>query len=276
MPIEFPCPQCNKLLRVPDAAVGRQAQCPGCSTVSTVPAASVRSPVPAAPRQPPQAPPPPPPVPQPGYGSAPQSNPFAPPPPQGGAQAWGAPQQGQQLPDITNPYAAPTSFGPAANTWARPRPRLASLGQRFGGAVVDGVIGMLLAVPLIVLLFIAVVSMDNRREPNISAVAAILMLLLSLGLLALGVTQIILLSTSGQTIGKKVAGTRIVLKESGQTAGFVHAFLLRSFVFGLIGSAVGLIPFAGIVFNLVDICMIFGEERRCLHDLLAQTIVVEA
>jgi hypothetical protein len=38
MPIEFRCPQCQKLLRVGDDAAGKQAKCPGCGDPVTVPA----------------------------------------------------------------------------------------------------------------------------------------------------------------------------------------------------------------------------------------------
>lgn len=51
----------------------------------------------------------------------------------------------------------------------------------------------------------------------------------------------------------------------------VHAFVLRSFVNGLIGA----IPCIGSIYALVDIVFIFREDRRCLHDLLASTVVVD-
>jgi uncharacterized RDD family membrane protein YckC len=34
------------------------------------------------------------------------------------------------------------------------------------------------------------------------------------------------------------------------------------------------IPVIGPLFGLVNVLFIFGEERRCLHDLAANTIVV--
>ncbi len=37
MPIEFRCPVCRKLLRVPEDTAGRQAQCPVCAHVITIP-----------------------------------------------------------------------------------------------------------------------------------------------------------------------------------------------------------------------------------------------
>ncbi|HUG69210.1 MAG TPA: hypothetical protein VMM76_15775 [Pirellulaceae bacterium] len=38
MPIEFRCPQCQKLLRVPDESAGAKARCPQCSAIVDVPA----------------------------------------------------------------------------------------------------------------------------------------------------------------------------------------------------------------------------------------------
>lgn len=46
MTIEFQCPGCEKLLRVPDESAGKQAQCPECGTVSQIPGLE-----PAAPAQ---------------------------------------------------------------------------------------------------------------------------------------------------------------------------------------------------------------------------------
>jgi hypothetical protein len=37
MPIEFPCPQCNQLLRTPDGTGGRKAKCPQCASLVDIP-----------------------------------------------------------------------------------------------------------------------------------------------------------------------------------------------------------------------------------------------
>jgi hypothetical protein len=37
---------------------------------------------------------------------------------------------------------------------------------------------------------------------------------------------------------------------------------------------IGMIPYVGWIFSLADPLFIFGESRRCLHDMLADTIVV--
>lgn len=40
MPIEFPCDQCQQILRTPDGTAGKRARCPACGQVQTVPAKS--------------------------------------------------------------------------------------------------------------------------------------------------------------------------------------------------------------------------------------------
>ena len=77
---------------------------------------------------------------------------------------------------------------------------------------------------------------------------------------------------SGQTIGKKLLKIRIVREPGHAAAGFVHAWLLRNFVTGFIRA----VPWSGFVFTLVDVCFIFRDDRRCLHDLIAGTKVVQA
>lgn len=56
-----------------------------------------------------------------------------------------------------------------------------------------------------------------------------------------------------------------------QHAGFVKAVLLRAFVNGLIGA----IPFVGFIYGIVDILSIFRSDRRCYHDQLAGTQVIQ-
>jgi uncharacterized RDD family membrane protein YckC len=90
--------------------------------------------------------------------------------------------------------------------------------------------------------------------------------------LALLVVQVVMLSTRGQTIGKRLLGIRIVRFADGSKAGFVHGWLLRNFVTGIISA----IPWLGLIFFFVDIGFIFRDDRRCLHDLIADTKVVKA
>jgi len=86
--------------------------------------------------------------------------------------------------------------------------------------------------------------------------------------LGLAVAQLALLARRGQTVGKILLGLRIVRKDTGQKGGFLVNVLARTVLNGLLAM--------NPIYLLVDACMIFRADRRCLHDLLAGTIVIEA
>jgi uncharacterized RDD family membrane protein YckC len=85
-------------------------------------------------------------------------------------------------------------------------------------------------------------------------------------LLGLVVFQTYLLSTYGQTVGKRVMGLKIVTVYGERNGGFVTNVLKRV----MLNALLCLVP----LYALVDICFIFREDGRCLHDLLAGTKVV--
>ncbi|MBI3331390.1 RDD family protein [Candidatus Peregrinibacteria bacterium] len=85
---------------------------------------------------------------------------------------------------------------------------------------------------------------------------------------ALFIYQMFLLTRDGQTIGKKAMNIKIVLHTTGKNGGFLSNVLLRVFVNGILS----IIPF----YALIDALLIFREDRRCIHDLLAGTSVVKA
>ena len=92
-----------------------------------------------------------------------------------------------------------------------------------------------------------------------------------LGGLALLATQIYLLATRSQTIGKYFLKTQIVDFNTGVRADFVQCFLLRTLLNGIIGA----VTCIGAIYGIVDICFIFREDKRCIHDLLAKTCVID-
>jgi uncharacterized RDD family membrane protein YckC len=94
---------------------------------------------------------------------------------------------------------------------------------------------------------------------------AISMLLGTLGTLAVLGYQIYL-AQYGQSIGKRMRHIRVV-RTDGSPASMARILLLRNFIPAIIGSFCGL-------FGIIDALTIFGEERRCIHDLLADTKVV--
>jgi uncharacterized RDD family membrane protein YckC len=92
------------------------------------------------------------------------------------------------------------------------------------------------------------------------------------GGLILSMIQITLLARRGQTIGKMLIGIRVVRDSDESNPGFWHACVLRVFIPWLVCG----VKFIGPCFALVDLLSLFGPDRRCLHDLIADTKVVEA
>lgn len=169
-----------------------------------------------------------------------------------------------------NPYtapAAPLSVEPDASEVV-----LADRGTRFVAQLLDGLI---LAIPAALIIVGAALALPmltrSLPEPGWTflAVTAVLQYALILGVyLAINGW---LLSTRGQTVGKKVCGIKIVRRD-GSLPTLAESFWRRYALF----QAVGQIPLLGPVFNIVDVCFIFRENRRCLHDDIAGTIVVKA
>lgn len=143
----------------------------------------------------------------------------------------------------------------------------ADLGKRFLGSLADGLAAMVFVGPGAALL----VAADEGGGGDDSPLAITGLVLLGVGVLALLGLQLYLLGTRSQSIGKYMVKTQIHDYESGGPAGFVKCFLLRGIVSGLIGA----VPCIGHIYNLADICFIFGEEHRCLHDRIAGTYVVD-
>lgn len=142
-------------------------------------------------------------------------------------------------------------------------PNLAGRGTRLGAKLLDTLILFICLIPGLVALGVA------NKNDTITAIGTILLILAVLGLTA---TQWYLLGTRGQTIGKKIVGIKIVNFADNQNPGFVKACLVRTIVIGMIAA----VPYLGFLFSITDICFIFRDDKRCIHDLMAETKVVNA
>ena len=80
-----------------------------------------------------------------------------------------------------------------------------------------------------------------------------------------------LLFNRGQTIGKVIMSTKIV-DLSGNTPNLGKLLVLRYLVPGIVTQ----IPIIGGLASLANALFIFGKERRCLHDYIAGTRVIDA
>lgn len=91
-----------------------------------------------------------------------------------------------------------------------------------------------------------------------------------IALLAWAVVMAWLVATRSQSIGKCVVGIKVV-RTDGSPASFARIFLLRNVVSFL----PTFLPYVGWLYLLViDPVLIYQESRRCIHDLIADTIVI--
>jgi len=91
----------------------------------------------------------------------------------------------------------------------------------------------------------------------------------AMGLICWCVITVWLVSANGQSIGKRMTRIKVV-RTDGSPATFARIFLLRN----LVNSLPLVIPTLGFVYQLIDPLLIFQDSRRCIHDMIADTVVV--
>lgn len=175
---------------------------------------------------------------------------------------------------ITSPLtASPSLAPPAAIVTIDTGPELASRFIRLAARVIDTIllVGMMLAGMFAGALLYPV---DDENELTGAVLQDSRSSVASAGLLALTVVfvlNVILLSVRGQSVGKWLLRIRIVRDSDNERVGFLRGFLLRDGVTLLIKLA----PFVGTIYVWIDSLFIFNAERRCLHDFIAGTRVVQ-
>jgi uncharacterized RDD family membrane protein YckC len=87
------------------------------------------------------------------------------------------------------------------------------------------------------------------------------------GVIAWGWLTILFVSRNGQSIAKKMLGIKVV-RSDGSPASLGRIFWLRN----VVNTVLAFVPFYGVV----DALLIFGEARQCVHDKIADTIVIKA
>jgi uncharacterized RDD family membrane protein YckC len=184
------------------------------------------------------------------------------PPPSGGYPQYSQQQGGYgQYQQAPNPYQSGPS-GPRAN-----------FGQRLLAYLLDTLI---LVVPILILI-VLLGGFDsenvNRRTGEFTdgplANGAFGITLLGLALSIAYFTSFEG-SNSGQTIGKKALGIRVISQETGGPIGYGRALLRNA-----VRSLPGLIRVIGFLWTLLDhLWMLWDRENQALHDKAARTLVV--
>jgi uncharacterized RDD family membrane protein YckC len=164
---------------------------------------------------------------------------------------------------MDNPYAAPEAelIGEPEPTG----PALADRGSRFVAAFLDGIIGGVIGIPVIVALGEWDYMVKGQLPPfGIVLTGGVI------GVLGFLLIHGYFLKTNGQTVGKKAQGIRSAnlddtVPQFGRLIGLRYLPLW----------IVPFIPVVGIFLPTLDILFIFRSDRRCIHDLLAGTKVVK-
>jgi len=138
--------------------------------------------------------------------------------------------------------------------------KLAGRFLRLFAVIIDGLIGCTLMLPLFWYLHFRH-DVTPRMQSAIVGAAVFA---------TFAVINYRLLEKRGQTVGKWFVGVAIVGLD-GSNKGVVHLLIYRYALEMLFGW----VPFVGWIFGLADPLAIFGRERRCLHDLIAGTKVIE-
>ncbi|TDD60491.1 RDD family protein [Actinomadura rubrisoli] len=216
---------------------------------------------------------------QPGYGQPQQQPGYGQPPAQPG---YGQPQQQQPgygqppaQPGYGQPPAAQPGYGqpPAPPAGGQPGyqevhhhhygagGQLAEWGSRAGATIIDGLI---IGAPVGVLYFIALLLMGSGNGG--AAFIGILFFLVALAIgIGGGIWLIYQEGTTGQTIGKRQMGIRVVSAQTGQVLGFGGAFVRR-----LAHAADSFACYVGYLWPLFD------ERKQTFADKICNTLVVRA
>jgi uncharacterized RDD family membrane protein YckC len=138
-------------------------------------------------------------------------------------------------------------------------------------AILDSIIASLMIyVPgLIVAAATGALGQLDRPESEFDfSVFAVPLFVCFMGFVAWAWITTLLVARYGQTMAKRLLEIRVV-RSDGTQASLGRIFWLRNVV-GIY--VLNVVP----IYWLIDPLLIFGERRQCIHDLIADTIVVKA
>jgi uncharacterized RDD family membrane protein YckC len=160
---------------------------------------------------------------------------------------------------------------------------LAERGARLLAASIDQLVLLVLTVPMLLGAIPTQAELAPlERDPELSGIGQLAGQIVSdmftgigfkitvLALLAWAVVMAWLVATRSQSIGKYMVGIKVV-RTDGSPASFARIFLLRNVVSFL----PSFLPYVGWLYLFfIDPLLIYQESRRCIHDLIADTIVI--
>ncbi|WP_444996661.1 RDD family protein [Aliikangiella sp. IMCC44359] len=161
--------------------------------------------------------------------------------------------------DNNNLYSPPESDVKVSKQQA-----LASRWVRLGASLLDTLLLVIILFPIMYFFGF----WENAASTDISMVDTVLYALL--GILIYFILNGYLIAKYGQSIGKNLFGTKVVSVETGEILSLGKYFSLRYLPLTILAN----IPVIGQSIAFVDSLFIFRSDKRCIHDLIAGTKVV--
>jgi len=180
-----------------------------------------------------------------------------------------------------DPYRPPRDPEPAVPP-LDPGAPLATRWQRFGGAFIDGLLYSAVAMSLRLGIPKAEFEAQGGNPLKLYTRLGLWGYAVGAALLGLVLLQWFLITRRGQSLGKMVVRSRIV-RTNGAPLGFVHGVALRNWVLSGPGHLMtmldvpqdSVLQYIYIAVWLIGVLLIYRADRRCLHDHLANTKVID-
>lgn len=159
-----------------------------------------------------------------------------------------------------NPYAAPR----AAVEDVQSGFELATRGERLGAAIVDGIVFALAGG----------LAGGTADWMGATAQSATFVFGIVIAMGGVGLINLWLLHRCRASIGKRALKIRMVRKD-GSEAELWRLIVLRGLPQWVLSAIANFVP-PVYALVMIDVLFIFGASRRCVHDYIADTIVVKA
>lgn len=137
--------------------------------------------------------------------------------------------------------------------------------QRFIAAMIDGGLGILVSIP-----FFEHYQLWELMKSGGTVPTDVSIKMTIYGLFMFFLLHGTLLYRYGQTVGKRVMGLAIVTLD-GRRPHFMHLILNRY----LPQWVAGFVPGIGPLLGIIDALFIYRDDKRCVHDLIAGTKVID-
>lgn len=198
----------------------------------------------------------------------------------GGPQAGYTPappdyQQYQAAPEV-NPYGVAQGAFPGSKAYVEQNfGPVAGFGSRAAALIIDGLITLVGLIPMIIGIVFLVMGLPESDEfgstidgTENGGQLAIGGLLIGLGVLLMIVIQIwnriFKMGRTGQSVGKKAMGLKLINEQTGQPIGALQSFL-REFVGGIINQ----------VIYLSYLWMLWDDNKQTLADKIVHSTVIQ-